>query len=79
MINHELFLSTLKKDSVESSKLSDFISSFPLNASIPLKRKLIFRFLKSVQDSFPQVDRELVQEGWEKVVTWKLYSKDGQS
>lgn len=74
MIDTESFISHLKNTKDESLKLSEFISSFPLEAPIPLKRRLIFKFLSSVVDTFPEFDRELVLEGWEKLVTCNLYS-----
>ena len=73
MINIDTFISKLKTTQ-ESSKLSEFISTFPLEAPIPLKRRIIFKFLKSVSHTFPEFDRELVLEGWEKIVTCNLYS-----
>jgi len=74
MIDTEIFISHLKTSGAESLKLSEFLSSFPVDAPIPLKRRLINNFLSSVRDSFPDFDRELVLEGWEKIVTCNLYS-----
>lgn len=73
MIDTEAFISHLKH-SPESAKLSEFLSSFPLEAPIPLKRRLVHNFLAQVRDTFPEFDRELVLEGWEKIVTCNLYS-----
>jgi hypothetical protein len=73
MIDTEAFISRLK-ESPESSKLSEFLTTFPLDAPISLKRRLIHNFVQSVKDTFPDSDRELVLEGWEKIVTCNLYS-----
>jgi hypothetical protein len=73
MIDTEAFISHLKV-SPESSKLSDFLSTFPVEAPISLKRRLIHNFVQTVKDTFPEFDRELVLEGWEKIVTCNLYS-----